>query len=308
MTHPHFSGLFTDLVTPFAGDAVDRAGFAALAEWQISAGVAGLVVCGEASEAPTLERSERNLVIRTALDVARRTVPVFVGAGSNSTEKTLALVAEAKALGADGVTIVTPYYNKPSQAGIRHHIETVAAAAALPVVVVNRPARTGVNLAPETMEALMALPNVAGLVDCTGDQTLAFQFCASSPVPARIVCGDDQASLSLGLMGASGHVSLAANVAPHAVCALHRALDAGNVAVARSVFQRLRPLLCALEADHPVSATKQALSFILGTSPDVRLPLVPVAEPVAEDLRQSLSLIGANSHAAPAKHRFRAGA
>lgn len=143
-------GAVCDLVTPFRGGELDRVGLLTLIEWQIRSGICGLVVCGEAGEAPTLTMDERCSVIQTAVEVAERTVPVFVGCGTNSTETTIALTEQARALGAHAALLTVPYYSKPSQEGIFRHVEAVAAAVDIPLIICNAPSRTAVDLAPRT--------------------------------------------------------------------------------------------------------------------------------------------------------------
>lgn len=284
-------GAVCDLVTPFRGGELDRVGLLTLIEWQIRSGICGLVVCGEAGEAPTLTMDERCSVIQTAVEVAERTVPVFVGCGTNSTETTIALTEQARALGAHAALLTVPYYSKPSQEGIFRHVEAVAAAVDIPLIICNAPSRTAVDLAPRTVERLATIGSVVALVDCTGDVS---RFAQTGPeLRTRLLhyCGHEAAACPFSLCGGGGAFSIAANVTPRLTSALHIALRTGNVDVAYALQERLTPLLTALEAENVVACAKDALSFVLGLSAEVRLPLTPPSLEVQKRLRRAVSAL-----------------
>ncbi len=292
LPRPLPDGTYVDLVTPFRNGDVDLVGLGALVEWQIQSGVSGLVVCGENGETANLTRAERMQVIRRVVDVANGTVPVLVGTGTNCTQTTVDFTLEAKALGATAAYVVTPYYNKPAQGGIYRHFQAVAEAVDLPLVVVNAPARCAVDLQMPLLERLASLSSVIGLVDCTGDVTRLSQIPASCHARLRHYSGHDRTSLSFQLAGGQGSFSLAANVAPRQMVSMHHAFRVGHFPAARTFQDRLAPLFSALEMEHPVVAAKQALSILLGTAPDVRLPLVPLDEPACAVLKAALTLLG----------------
>ncbi|MCD2181450.1 4-hydroxy-tetrahydrodipicolinate synthase [Rhizobium sp. GN54] len=282
-------GAVCDLVTPFRGGTLDRIGLLTLVEWQIRSGISGLLVCGEAGEAPTLTMDERYSIVRTAVEVAERTVPVLVGCGTNCTESTIALTAQAKALGADAALLTVPYYSRPSQEGIFRHFETVAAAVDIPLIIYNAPARTAVDLSPRTIERLATIASVAALVDCTGDVS---RFAQTVPdLRARLLhyCGHEPAACPFSLCGGGGAFSIAANVAPRLTSALHNALRTGNIDVAYALQERLMPLQTALEAENTVACAKDALSLVLGLSAEVRLPLTPPSLEVQKLLRSAIA-------------------
>ncbi len=284
-------GAVCDLVTPFRGSALDRIGLLTLIEWQIRSGISGLLVCGEAGEAPTLTLDERCTIIQTAVEVADRAVPVLVGCGTNSTETTVALTGQARALGADAAVLTVPYYSKPTQEGIVRHVEAVAAAVDIPLVIHNAPARTAVDLTPRTVERLATIGSVAALVDGTGDVS---RFARTPPdLRARLLhyCGHEPAACPFSLCGGGGVFSIAANVAPRLTSALHNALRTGNVDVAYALQDRLTPLLTALEQENSVAAAKDALSLILGLSAEVRLPLTPPSLDVQRLLRRAIAAL-----------------
>ncbi|MCM2441764.1 4-hydroxy-tetrahydrodipicolinate synthase [Agrobacterium vitis] len=294
-------GAYADLVTPFRNGEVDHAGLVSLIDWQIQSGMSGLVVCGENSEAYNLNDDERIAVIRTAVEAANGIVPVLVGTGSNCTRSTLDLTLKAKALGADAALLVTPYYSKPTQKGLFAHFQTVAEAVDFPMVIVNAPARSAVDITPDLAEKLARLSSVIGLVDCTGDIARPAQLSAACRVRMHCYSGHERTALAFALAGGHGAFSLAANIAPRQVAAMHNAFRYGNSAAARMLQDRLLPLFAALELEHPIAAAKLGLSVILGLSPELRLPLTPVGIETELQMRAALTLLGTVSAKTSAK-------
>ncbi len=164
-----FRGCFTALVTPFKGGKVDEDAFRGLIRFQIENGVDGIVPCGTTGESATLTHDEHNRVVDIAVEAAGGRVKVIAGAGSNSTSETVRLTRHAKEAGADGALLITPYYNKPTQAGLYEHYSRVAAEVDIPIILYNVPGRTGVNMTPETTGRLSEADNIVGIKDATGD-------------------------------------------------------------------------------------------------------------------------------------------
>ncbi|MBK5567408.1 4-hydroxy-tetrahydrodipicolinate synthase [Ensifer sp. SSB1] len=281
-------GAITALVTPFRDGKVDVVGLMSLVEWQIRHGISGIVACGTTSEAPTLSRAERALVIERCVEVAERKIPVIVGTGTNSTETTIALTAEAKALGADAALVVAPYYSKPSQEGLYRHFEAIVGAVDLPVILYNVPSRTGVDLAPRTLERLAELPGIVGIKDATGDIGRLLSMPAALKNRLHPFSGHDQTALPFNLCGGHGTISVASNVVPRLVVAMHQAIASGNVGAAIAIHERLRPLLVALERETNPGPVKYALHLARALSPELRLPLTPVAPETAAEIRAAL--------------------
>ncbi|WP_269930593.1 4-hydroxy-tetrahydrodipicolinate synthase [Aminobacter sp. HY435] len=281
-------GAISALVTPFSNGEVDLKGLAALVEWQIAEGVNGLVPCGTTGEAPTLSWHERIMVIRKAVAVANGRVPVIAGTGTNSTESTVAFAAAARDFGADAALVVTPYYNKPSQAGIVRHFETVAAKVDIPVVVYNAPARTGVDLTLDTVERLAAIPGIVGFKDATGD--LSRQTTLAQKFGNRFIwlSGHDATAFGFNTMGGQGTISVVSNVAPRLCAEMHEACRRGDPHAARQIQNRLRPLIAALELETNPVPVKHALHLMGKIGPDVRLPLVEVEPRTATAIRGAL--------------------
>jgi 4-hydroxy-tetrahydrodipicolinate synthase len=275
MTSNRFKGVITALVTPFSGAHIDEPALARLIERQIAAGVHGLVPVGTTGETSTLTTTEHERVVSLCVEMAGGRVPVIAGAGSNSTAEAVAFVRHAEAAGADGVLVVTPYYNRPSQEGLIRHYEAVAGASGLPLFVYNVPSRTGVDIANTTLARLARLPTIAGIKDATGD--------LSRPSLQRLDCGDDWILLSgddpsaLGYMAHGGHgcISVTANVAPTACAEMFEAAMKGDFQAARAVQDRLIRLHKALFVDASPSPTKFALSRLGLCAEDARLPIAP---------------------------------
>ncbi|MDM9645193.1 4-hydroxy-tetrahydrodipicolinate synthase [Rhizobium sp. S163] len=263
--------VITALVTPFRNDRLDLAMLERLAERQINSGIDGLAVCTVTGEGPTLSLTERAAIIRTCVRVAAGRVPIIAATGTNATSTTIALTLEARKLGADAALVTVPYYSKPGQKGIVHHFEQVATASDLPVIIDDCPSHCASSLAPESLEALAPIGNILGVVHSSGEGArlaprLRQRFVSLS--------SDDGSALSFLAWGGDCMLSSGANVEPRLFASLHRSAKAGNVAAAMALHDRLQPLIRALVEDGSPAPVKYALHVLLGTSPDVRLPMV----------------------------------
>jgi 4-hydroxy-tetrahydrodipicolinate synthase len=275
MTAPLFKGVITALITPLRDGNVDEAAFEALLERQIAAGVHGVVPVGTTGESATLTTEEHKALVERCVALARGRVRVIAGAGATATGKAIELVRHAKTVGADGALVVTPYYNRPSQEGLRAHFEAIAEAVQLPVLLYNVPGRTGVDLADATVAALAAHPNIVGIKDATGDMGRVSWMRANITGQFDLISGDDASFLGYCAHGGVGVISVTSNVAPEAMVALWNAVQAGDLALARSRQDRLIGLHRALFLDASPSPAKYALSRMGLCSETVRLPLVP---------------------------------
>lgn len=284
---PH--GAICDLVTPFNGGRVDESSFADLIEWQISTGIAGLLVSGPTGESWALSDTERANMIRIAVATARDRVPVLAGTGTNCTETTIARTAEAKNLGAAAAFVVMPYYNKPAQEGIYRHYEATAARVDLPIIIGLAPQRTAVDLTPWTLERLATMPSILGIADATGDIGRLMAMPNALRQRFLLYCGDDLTALPFTIAGGCGVFSSAANLVPRLTVALHQALGTGNTQAAQYLQQRLTPLFLALEREPMPAAVKYGLSLLRGLSDDVRLPLTPVSAETTAAIRMALA-------------------
>ena len=285
MTAPLFKGVITALITPLRDGNVDEAAFEALLERQIAAGVHGVVPVGTTGESATLTTEEHKALVERTVALARGRVRVIAGAGASATGKAIELVRHAKTVGADGALVVTPYYNRPSQAGLKAHFEAIAEAVQLPVLLYNVPGRTGVDLADQTVAELSVHPNIVGIKDATGDMGRVSWMRANIAGQFDLISGDDASFLGYVAHGGVGVISVTSNVAPEAMVALWNALRAGDLALARSWQDRLIGLHRGLFIDSSPSPAKYALSRLGLCGEDVRLPLVPTradARPVID--------------------------
>ena len=278
MSHPLFKGCIPALVTPFRDGALDEAAFAALVERQIAAGVHGLVPVGTTGETATLSHDEHRRVVSLCIEVAAGRVPVIAGCGSNSTEEAIALARYAKAAGAHGALVVTPYYNRPSQEGLYRHFAAINDAVQIPILIYNVPARTSVDISNETVARLARLPNIVGVKDATSDMTRASLMRLECPEDFVMLSGDDPTCLGYMAHGGHGCISVTANVAPEQCAAFANACMAGDWPAALAWQDRLVRLHKALFLDASPSPTKFALSQLGLCSEDVRLPIAPCAE------------------------------
>ena len=285
-------GSLPALVTPFRDGAVDEAAFVALVERQIAAGAHGLVPVGTTGEAVTLTEAERRRVVELTIATAAGRVPVIAGCGSNATAAGVHMVRHAKEAGADAALVVTPYYNRPSQAGLEAHFRAIADSVDLPLILYNVPGRTGVDLSTEVVVRLAAHPNVAGIKDATGDLARATLMRAACPPDFILLSGDDPTALGYAAHGGQGCISVTANVAPEACAVFWNALVAGDYPAAREHQARLIALHRALFLDASPAPTKFALARLGLCADEVRLPLLPCAEAVRPAILDAMRQVG----------------
>ncbi|GAA0772184.1 4-hydroxy-tetrahydrodipicolinate synthase [Brevundimonas olei] len=292
MTAPLFKGVITALITPLRDGNVDEAAFRRLLERQIAAGVHGVVPMGTTGESATLHLDEHKRVVEQCVEIAAGRIRVIAGAGSSATDKAIELTRFAKTVGADGALVVTPYYNRPSQAGMQAHFEAVADAVQLPILLYNVPGRTGVDLSNETVAALAAHPNIVGIKDASADVARASWMRANIHGAFDLISGDDSSYLGYAAHGGVGVISVTSNVAPEAMVALYDAIQAGDFAVARSWQERLIGLHKALFLDNSPSPAKYALARLGLCEEEVRLPLSLTADAVKPAVDKALTEAG----------------
>lgn len=292
MTAPLFKGVITALITPLRDGNVDEAAFDRLLERQIAAGVHGVVPMGTTGESASLTLDEHKRVVERCVTVAAGRVRVIAGAGASATDKAIALARFAKTVGADGTLVVTPYYNRPSQAGLEAHFRAVADAVQIPMLLYNVPGRTGVDLASETVAALGDHPNVVGIKDATGDLGRVSWMRSHVASDFALISGDDPSWLGYLAQGGHGVISVTSNVAPEGMVALYDAVQAGDLALARTWQDRLIGLHKGLFLDNSPSPTKFALSRLGLCGEEVRLPLAPTREAVRPDIERAMADAG----------------
>jgi 4-hydroxy-tetrahydrodipicolinate synthase len=273
-----FTGSIPALVTPMQADgALDFVAWDRLLDFQLAAGSDGLVVGGTTGESPTLERSELEELIRRARVRAAGRVPVVAGSGTNGTAKTIALSALCAAAGADALLVVTPYYNRPTQLGMRRHFEAIADAVALPLILYNVPGRTACDLLPDTVLELAAHPRIVGIKEATGELERVRTIRAGAPADFVVLSGDDPTAAGAMQLGARGVISVTANVAPQAMHELCALALAGRHAEAAALDARLAELHAALFVEPNPIPAKWALERLGLLGPGIRLPLTPLS-------------------------------
>lgn len=271
-------GSMPALVTPFKDGALDLVTLKNLVEWHIAEGSSGLVPVGTTGESPTLSHEEHRIVVETVVKTAAGRVPVIAGAGSNNTVEGIELIRHAEAVGADAALVVTPYYNKPTQAGLVAHYTALHDCCTLPIVIYNIPGRSVVDMSPETMGALAKLPRIIGVKDATGKiERVSMQraFCGPDFIQ---LSGEDATALGFNAHGGVGCISVTANVAPRLCAEFQAATLAGDYAKALQYQDRLMPLHEAIFIEPGLAGAKYGLSLLGKCTTDVRLPLVGLTD------------------------------
>jgi len=289
------AGTFTALVTPFAsgGKSIDLEVLDRLVDAQIAGGVAGLVPCGTTGETPTLTADEQAAVIARVAGRARKRVPVIAGAGSFDTAKTIASCLAALEAGADAVMVVMPYYSKPSQDGMCAHVKAVAAAVQAPIVLYNVPSRSAVDLSAEaTVRICEQVPEVVALKDATGNVQRCQQLKRLLGDRLAVMCGDDALTLAMMAVGASGVISVTANVLPAEVSEVPQLVAKGDYAAARKAHYRLLPLHGLMFAEPSPAPCKAALDLLGLAAAQVRLPILPASDGTHRRLAAELAELG----------------
>ena len=273
-----FKGSMPALVTPFKNGAVDVETLKKLVEWHIAEGSNGIVPVGTTGESPTLSHEEHGRVIELVVEAVAGRVPVIAGAGSNNTAEGIGLMRHAQKAGADAALVVTPYYNKPTQAGMIAHFTALHECCDLPIFIYNIPGRSVVDMSPETMGQLAKLPRIIGVKDATGKLERVPQ--------QRITCGkgfiqlsgEDATALGFNAHGGVGCISVTANVGPRLCAELQAATLAGDYAKALELQDRLMPLHEAIFIEPGLVGAKYGLSLLGLCSEEVRLPLVTLTD------------------------------
>jgi len=283
-----FHGSFTALVTPFSAGEVNFDQLRALVDWQIDNGTHGLVPVGTTGESPTLSHEEHGAVITATIRAAKGRVPVIAGAGSNNTREAVAIAGHAERAGADGLLVVTPYYNKPNQEGLYQHFKAINDSVSIPIVIYNIPPRSVIDMSVETMARLFELKNIVGVKDATGNiGRISLQRQAMGPDFIQF-SGDDITALACMAAGACGCISVVSNIAPRLCADLQNACLAGDFARALEIQDKLVPLHVATFLEAGVTGAKYALSLLGKVEEEVRLPLVPVTAATKERIRAAM--------------------
>ncbi|MEM9436580.1 MAG: 4-hydroxy-tetrahydrodipicolinate synthase [Pseudomonadota bacterium] len=272
-----FRGSMVALITPFSGGKVDHEALKRLVDWHVDQGTHGLVPVGTTGESPTLTHDEHDAVVETVVQQAAGRVPVLAGAGSNNTAESVRLVKAAKAAGADGALVVTPYYNKPTQRGLMAHYEACAAVG-LPIIIYNIPPRSVIDMVDPTMAELSKLPEIVGVKDATADLARVPATRLSCGTDFIQLSGEDATAVGYNAMGGIGCISVTANVAPALCSEMQTACLAGDYAKALEVQDKLMPLHQAVFTEPGLCGAKYGASKLGLCADDVRSPLVTLSD------------------------------
>jgi 4-hydroxy-tetrahydrodipicolinate synthase len=273
-----FKGSIVAIVTPFKSDAVDEEKLRELVEFQISSGTDAIVPCGTTGEASTLDDAEHDRVIEIVIQQVGKRVPVIAGTGSNSTAEAIEMSLRAEMLGADGVLLVTPYYNRPTQEGLYRHYTAIADAVAIPQILYNVPCRTGVNLLPETVARLAEHANIVAIKEASGSLQQASEILNLAGDKIDLLCGDDFITFPMMVCGAKGVISVTANIMPSEIAALVDAFRTGNLEKARRFHLNMLKINSAMFVESNPAPVKTALGLMGKCSDEVRPPLCPMSD------------------------------
>ncbi|WP_406678436.1 4-hydroxy-tetrahydrodipicolinate synthase [Moorella sp. ACPs] len=285
--------ILTAMVTPFTADGkLDLDGAKKLAAYLVDHGSDGLVVAGTTGESPALSHEEKIALFRAVKEAVGGRAAVIAGTGTNSTAASIELSREAEALGVDGLMLVVPYYNRPSQEGLYQHFKAIAGAVSLPIILYNIPSRTGRNMEAATTLRLAEIKNIVAVKEASGDLDQATAIIREAPAGFLVYSGDDSLTLPLMAVGAYGIISVAAHVAGDKMQAMVRAFVSGDVAGAAALHRELFPLFKALFITTNPVPVKEALQMLGLPAGPVRLPLVGASPAEKEKIAAALQAAG----------------
>lgn len=292
-TQQQLTGCGTALVTPFNADgSLDEAALRALVDWQIEEGIHFLVPCGSTGEAATMSLAEHRRTVQIVVEQARGRVPVVGGAGSNDTQKAIALSKMVRDVGVTHLLHTSPMYNKPPQRGIVAHYTAIADAVDLPIIVYNVPGRTGSNVEAATTLEMAKMPGIVAVKEASGRLSQIADIIRDRPPGFSVLSGDDELTLPIMALGGDGIISVIANVTPRLMSRLCDRMRAGDYTGAREVHYRLLPWMRAAFVESNPLPVKAALAMLGRAQNELRLPLMPMSPLHAKTLRSALATAG----------------
>ncbi len=288
-----FGSVITAMVTPFREDhAVDYDGAQELASHLLKTGSDAIVIAGSTGESPTLTHKEKEKLFRVVADTVKGRGRLICGTGTYSTAETLELTQSAEDAGADGLLVVTPYYNKPPQRGLIAHFERISDATELPIIVYNIPGRTATRIEHETLLKLAERPNIVAVKDSTGDFQGISRLIAEAPPDFEVYSGDDWATFGYVCLGAVGVVSVASHLVGPQIRQMIDLIETGDITAARKIHESLSPLFNALFVTSNPIPVKAALEMLGLPAGSPRLPLVPATQEERDRVRRALEDAG----------------
>lgn len=292
MKQPIFTGSGAAIVTPFNHESVDLKNLASLLDYQLENHTDAIIVCGTTGEASTMTYRERMHTIEFCADHISGKIPVIAGSGSNSTEAAIALSKDAERAGADGLLVVTPYYNKANQTGLIRHYQVIADAVNCPVILYNVPSRTGVNIAPESYAELAKHPNIIGTKEASGNLSNIQRTRNLCPDDFYIWSGNDDETVPICALGGVGVISVVANILPSMMHQIVQLCLQNDFAAAGALQLNLKDLCDAMFCDVNPIPVKTALNLMGRNAGAVRLPLYETSESNLARIRQTLNKYG----------------
>ena len=287
-----FKGSNVALVTPFKNNKLDEENYIKLINFHLENGTNGLVPAGTTGESPTLSHEEHQKVIEICIREANGKIPVIAGTGSNSTEEAVALTKHAEKAGADGVLVVTPYYNKPTQEGLYQHYKSINDNTNLPIIIYNIPSRCVIDMSVDTMARLFELKNISGVKDATGDLNRLDQTIQKLGPEFIQLTGEDGLAYKFNKRGGVGIISVTANIAPKLCSDMQKyskSKSDNEIKEAERIDQMLQPLHKSLFIESNPAPVKYAAKLLGLCSDEIRLPLVKIKKETQEEVKKALS-------------------
>ena len=286
-------GIIPAMITPMNdSEEIDEAGMRELINYLIDSGVHGIFICGSQGESYALTEEEKKRIINIVVDEVNDRIPVYAGTGATTTKASIRLSRYAEDAGADAVTIVTPYFIKPSQDELYMHYRRIAESIDIPVLIYNNPGRTGVNLEAKTVRRLAEIDNIVGIKDSSGDLTLTAQYIMECPKEFAVLAGRDSLILATLLYGGKGAVAATANVAPKLVVEIYESFMRGDLERARELQFKLLPLRLAFNLGTFPAVVKEAMNILKRPSGPARSPVSSLPEDKRQRLKSILKGIG----------------
>ena len=288
-----FKGSNVALITPFKNNTLDEENYIKLINFHIENGTNGLVPAGTTGESPTLNHDEHQKVIEICIKESGGKIPVIAGTGSNSTEEAVSLTKHAEKAGANGVLVVTPYYNKPTQEGLYQHYKAINDNTSLPIIIYNIPSRCVIDMTVDTMAKLFELKNIAGVKDATGDLNRLDQTIKKLGPDFIQLTGEDGLALDFNKRGGVGIISVTANIAPKQ-CSdmqkLSKSVNQEDISRAELLDKNLQPLHKALFIESNPAPVKYAAKVLGLCDDEIRLPLVNIKNETKQEIDKALSI------------------
>ncbi len=289
-----FKGSGVAIVTPFRDDQIDFQKLEELLEWHVEEGTDAIIICGTTGEASTMSLEEQKQAIKFTVEKINNRIPVIAGTGSNNTKSSIELSKYSEEVGVDGLLIVTPYYNKTTQAGLIKHYTTIADNVSIPIIIYNVPGRTGLNILPSTIAELSKHPNIRGVKEASGDIAQVAEIARLCPEDFYIYSGNDDMIVPLLALGGVGVISVVANILPQDTHNMVQYFLDGDIKASKELQLKMKPLIDALFIEVNPIPVREAMNILGMEVGPCRLPLVPMGETNKNKLIEEMSLYGMN--------------